>query len=295
MYTLYYITESFQINTIEVLTLDTPVILPENLHFIALRKGIDFINHPSECISFTDLERLCIASRLDDLTILKNHPFRLKNSSLVALCQVDGPVIIPITSKRFTIIEDYIIDQDTRRVVFKSETDFTDIPLFNLSLENGLILYQIDIRRQGTIYEQRQDGYYYTFNLPYHLITGLSIVLYDFNQTEVLSNVYIPVGSQVLTPIVEQIVQINSFENGSIIFQISSAIDKNQVFRLVQTGSDGAILNSTFFRLDQVPYISDLQNSKDIYTLNVPWIAEGNFVIKDNDNNNISNILTLVL
>lgn len=116
MYILYYISESMQINTIEVQTLDAPVILPENLHFIALRKGIDFIDHPSECISFTHLERLCISSRLDDLSEFQNHPFRLKNSLFIATCQVDQPVIIPP-------IGPIVLFDD---VVTISSTDFRD-------------------------------------------------------------------------------------------------------------------------------------------------------------------------
>lgn len=89
MYTLYYISESLQISTLEVETLDQEIIIPENLHFIALRKGINFINEPHECIDFTHLERLAIAQRLDDLNLFQNHPFRLKNSKLSPLCQMD--------------------------------------------------------------------------------------------------------------------------------------------------------------------------------------------------------------
>lgn len=89
MYTLYYISESLQISTLEVETLDQEIIIPENLHFIALRKGINFINEPHSCIDFTDLERLAIAQRLDDLNLFQNHPFRLKNSKFSPLCQID--------------------------------------------------------------------------------------------------------------------------------------------------------------------------------------------------------------
>jgi hypothetical protein len=89
MYTLYYISESLQISTLEVEDLNTPVLIPENLTFIALRKGINFINEPHECINFTQLERLAIAGKLDDINIFKDYPFRKKNTLLLPLCQID--------------------------------------------------------------------------------------------------------------------------------------------------------------------------------------------------------------
>lgn len=89
MYILYYVTENLQISFIEVETLDQEIIIPENLSFIALRKGINFINEPHQCIDFTHLERLSIAGRLDDINLFKESPFRLKNSKLSPLCQID--------------------------------------------------------------------------------------------------------------------------------------------------------------------------------------------------------------
>lgn len=90
MYILYYISESLQVSTIEVDSLDKPLLIPENLHFIALRKGINFIDEPHKCIDFTHIERLAMSKRLDDLNIFKEHPFRLKNSYLNPLCPIDG-------------------------------------------------------------------------------------------------------------------------------------------------------------------------------------------------------------
>lgn len=89
MYHLYYVTENLQIETLQIETLDDHIKIPQNLSFIAVRNGINFINEPSECLDFTPLERLSIAGKLDDISIFQNHTFRKANSFLKNLCKVD--------------------------------------------------------------------------------------------------------------------------------------------------------------------------------------------------------------
>lgn len=92
MYILYYYNEALNISTIEVENLTQPIRCPENLFFIALRKGKTFIKEPAECIGFTDLERLFIRSFGISSFAFKNETqtnFRLQNSYLNAGC-ADG-------------------------------------------------------------------------------------------------------------------------------------------------------------------------------------------------------------
>lgn len=89
MYILYYFNQNYQIQTIEVDTLDAPILIPENLIFINLRKGINFIKEPHECIDFTHLERLIMASEFTDTEIIKDGDFRKANTFLTPLCPIE--------------------------------------------------------------------------------------------------------------------------------------------------------------------------------------------------------------
>lgn len=89
MYVLYYLNSNFQIGTIEVETLNMPILIPENLIFINLRKGINFIKEPDQCCDFTHLERLIMASEFTDMETIKEGDFRRANTYLNVLCQVD--------------------------------------------------------------------------------------------------------------------------------------------------------------------------------------------------------------
>lgn len=129
MYYLYYINETFQINCLEVISLDRPVLIPENLHFIALRKGIDFIDHPNECIAFNNLERLAIASRLDDLNEFSNHPWRIKNTYFTALCRVDP---LPFINEINVYSSDYRDNRNYISVLFPN-----DVTSWTLFLSSG--------------------------------------------------------------------------------------------------------------------------------------------------------------
>lgn len=93
MYTLYYLNRSHQLRTIKALNLDEPVLIPEDLVFCNLRKGINFIKEPHKCIDFTDTERLIMNSEFTDINLLKDFDYRKQNTYLTALCEIDGPLV----------------------------------------------------------------------------------------------------------------------------------------------------------------------------------------------------------
>lgn len=89
MYTLYYLNRNLQIGTIKAETLDAPILIPEDLVFSDLRKGINFIKEPHECIAFTDIERLIMQSQFNDVELVKQADFRRANTYLTPLCSID--------------------------------------------------------------------------------------------------------------------------------------------------------------------------------------------------------------
>ncbi|WP_281638415.1 hypothetical protein [Flavobacterium marginilacus] len=95
MYTLYYLNKNLQMDCLKAPSLDTPILIPEDLIFTNLRKGIHFIKEPHECINFTDMERLIINSEFFDTELVKQGEFRKQNTYLTPLCQIDEPVIVP--------------------------------------------------------------------------------------------------------------------------------------------------------------------------------------------------------
>lgn len=90
MYTLYYLNKNLQHGVIKVPDLDAPVRIPEDLVFSNLRKGIEFIDEPHQCIQFTDMERLIMYSKFFDIELLKEDDFRKANTYLTSACEVDG-------------------------------------------------------------------------------------------------------------------------------------------------------------------------------------------------------------
>ncbi|MEO6177292.1 MAG: hypothetical protein ABIP27_19210 [Flavobacterium circumlabens] len=95
MYTLYFINRNLQIGTIKAQSLDVPILIPEDLVFCNLRKGIHFIKEPHKCIDFTDTERLVMASEFSDVELLKDYDFRKQNTYLRPLCPIDLPSLNP--------------------------------------------------------------------------------------------------------------------------------------------------------------------------------------------------------
>lgn len=95
MYTLYYLNRNLQIGTIKADTLDAPILIPEDLIFCDLRKGINFIKEPHVCIDFTDIERLIMQSEFNDINLVKQADYRMQNTYLTPLCQIDAPVLNP--------------------------------------------------------------------------------------------------------------------------------------------------------------------------------------------------------
>ena len=96
MYTLYYLNRNYQLGTIKTPTLDVPILIPEDLVFCNLRKGINFIKEPHECIDFTDTERLIIVSEFTDTELLKDYDFRRQNTYLTPLCPIDSIPVNPL-------------------------------------------------------------------------------------------------------------------------------------------------------------------------------------------------------
>ncbi|BFM44932.1 hypothetical protein CFS9_35730 [Flavobacterium sp. CFS9] len=96
MYTLYYLNRNYQLGTIKASTLDAPILIPEDLVFCNLRKGINFIKEPHKCIDFTDIERLIISSEFTDTELLKDYDFRKQNTYLNPLCEIDtsAPLVL---------------------------------------------------------------------------------------------------------------------------------------------------------------------------------------------------------
>jgi hypothetical protein len=94
MYTLYYVNENMNINTLETASLDEPLRIPERLIFVALREGINFIKEPHKCIAFTDFERLIMSSDYNDLNFVNESHYRKENTYLEPLCQVNPPLIL---------------------------------------------------------------------------------------------------------------------------------------------------------------------------------------------------------
>ncbi|MEA9415911.1 hypothetical protein [Flavobacterium sp. PL02] len=96
MYTLYYLNKNLQMGTLKVASLDAPVLIPENLIFSNIRRGINFIKEPNKCVDFTDLERLIISSEFFDSSLVNEADFRRANTYLTPLCPIELPLILDI-------------------------------------------------------------------------------------------------------------------------------------------------------------------------------------------------------
>lgn len=88
-YTLYYLNRNYTINTIKCDTLDTSILIPEDLIFINIRQGVFFKREPHPCIDLTDLERLIMSTEFFDMQIIKDGDFRKANTYLSPLCDID--------------------------------------------------------------------------------------------------------------------------------------------------------------------------------------------------------------
>nr|WP_294931278.1 hypothetical protein [uncultured Flavobacterium sp.] len=89
MYVLYYINENYALHTIEVENLNAPILLNEACIFTNIRKGIEFIKEPHQCLKLTDLERLIISTEFFDTSVIKQSDFRKAFTYLENVCQVD--------------------------------------------------------------------------------------------------------------------------------------------------------------------------------------------------------------
>ncbi|MBZ4040983.1 hypothetical protein [Flavobacterium hibisci] len=89
MTTLYYLNKNKQMGVMKVVNINEPVLIPEDLIFCNVRFGVKFEKEPSDCIEFTDIERLIINSEFTDMDLLKESDFRKQNTYLDIRCQVD--------------------------------------------------------------------------------------------------------------------------------------------------------------------------------------------------------------
>lgn len=104
MYTLYYLNKNLQIGTIKTDSLDAPILIPEELIFCNLRKGINFIKEPHKCIAFTDIERMIMASEFNDVELIKQADYRRENTYLEPLCRIDPVPYIVFYDSIFGVI-----------------------------------------------------------------------------------------------------------------------------------------------------------------------------------------------
>lgn len=122
MYTLYYLNRNLQLDTLEVSNLDRNILIPEDLIFCNLRKGITFIKEPHECIDFTPLERLIISSEFNDTSLIKDGDYRKQNSYLSPLCLIGSRVLTVdyATQTTATVIN---VAEDVKNRIFSCSGD----------------------------------------------------------------------------------------------------------------------------------------------------------------------------
>lgn len=108
MYTLYYLNRNLQIGTIKADTLDVNILIPEDLIFCDLRKGIEFIKQPHKCIAFTDFERLIIQSEFNDTELISQGEYRKANTYLTPLCEID---LIEVPLNQTAVITQFTADK----------------------------------------------------------------------------------------------------------------------------------------------------------------------------------------
>ena len=148
MYTLYYLNRNLQLGTIETYSLDSPILIPEDLVFCNLRKGINFIKEPHRCIDFTHAERLIMASEFTDMELVKDFDFRKQNTYLNPLCQIDSYDIV------LTDSEVRYFNDEGNVLIFPQHADLPNM-LTNIFLS----LDGINFQRAGI--EHDDNGFYW--------------------------------------------------------------------------------------------------------------------------------------
>lgn len=122
MYILYYLNDNYQFGTIEARNLDTPVLVPENLIFVNLRNGINFIKEPHKCIDFTHLERLIMSTEFFDMETIKQSDFRKANTFLTPLCPI-GESVLTVDYSTETTATVTNLQQDVKNRIFSCSGD----------------------------------------------------------------------------------------------------------------------------------------------------------------------------
>lgn len=89
MYILYYLNENLTLQTMEVQTLNNPILITEPTIFVAIRSDKGFEKEPHECLNLTHLERLFIYSDFNDTSFLMEGHFRKPNTFLTSSCEID--------------------------------------------------------------------------------------------------------------------------------------------------------------------------------------------------------------
>ncbi|OCB78817.1 hypothetical protein [Flavobacterium crassostreae] len=196
MYILYYLNENLQLGTIERPTLDIPIVVPERLIFCALRKGINFIKEPHECLQLTHIERLIFNSEFTDISMLKTAYFRRENTLLTATCQIE-PFPNLILSSPYLPASAVNVDFS-----FRPKTDF------NLFFSNdGGVTYtktryyfELSSRTQppkappvGSMYLLYFTENQTKFSLPLGQLTNMTRVKIEDMAGNLISNIFEPI------------------------------------------------------------------------------------------------------
>ncbi|MBB6388937.1 MULTISPECIES: hypothetical protein [Flavobacterium] len=143
----------------KVKTFDEPVLIPEDLIFCDLRQETTFIKEPTKCIDFTDIERLIIQSEFNDISLIKDADFRLQNTYMTSLCQVDPRLLtvnIVTAQRAYTIdIEQEVMDRVygcsgdigvTMHIIDADgiQHDFTPLSYLDMKYDNDLNYYYFE-------------------------------------------------------------------------------------------------------------------------------------------------------
>jgi hypothetical protein len=91
-YTLAYVNKNMDLHFIENVNLDVCISIPEDLIFVACRRGEETIFDPKGVIAFTPLERLIIGLRGSfDLGFVKDSDYRKQNSKMCPILIEETP------------------------------------------------------------------------------------------------------------------------------------------------------------------------------------------------------------
>lgn len=167
MYILYYLNRNLQLGTINVQSLDVPVLIPEDLIFCDLRKGISFIKEPHKCIGFTDLERLIMQSDFNDVSLIKDGDFRMQNTYLEPLCEID-PMVLKIKSANEVRVYVTDIQEEVMKRIYTCSSDIF-LAMHIISKDGKERVYE-NLNWMSLEYDRSVDTYYVAVIEPFEIV-----------------------------------------------------------------------------------------------------------------------------